>query len=83
LYLNLEKAVLLKSKRNDMKRTNLLKNIMLYILMPEDTTEAGYRDNLTQNLELSGRLTWLGPLKTVFWVILAVAGPLLLCTLLV
>jgi hypothetical protein len=66
-----------------MKRTHLIKNILLYLLLPEDTTEAGYRNNLTQNSELSGKLTWLGPLKTVFWVILAVAVPLLLCTLLV
>jgi hypothetical protein len=64
-----------------MKRINILKNILLYLFLPEDTTEAGYRNNLTQNSELPGRLTWLGPLKTVFWVILAVAGPLLLCTL--
>jgi hypothetical protein len=78
-----QKAELLQPKRNDMKRTNLLKNILLYLLMPEDTTEAGYRNNLTQNSELSGKLTWLGPLKTVLWVILAITGPLLLCTLLV
>lgn len=66
-----------------MKQTNLLKNIMLYLLMPEDTTETGYGDNRLQNSLLSRNLNWLGPLKTVFWVVIAVVGPLLLCTLLV
>jgi hypothetical protein len=66
-----------------MKRTNILKSILLYLLMPEDTTEAGSSDNLLQNPPLSCELTWLGPLKAVFWVIIAIAGPLLLCALLV
>jgi hypothetical protein len=66
-----------------MKRTNILKNILLYLLMPEDTTEAGSSDTFLQNQVVSRELTWLGPLKTVFWVIIAVAGPLLLCALLV
>lgn len=66
-----------------MKRTNLLKNIMLYLLMPEDTTETGYGNNRLQNSSLSHNLNWLGPLKTGFWVAIAIAGPLLLCTLLV
>jgi hypothetical protein len=76
------KLCFLKPKRNDMKRTNLL-NIMLYLLMPEDTTETGYGDNLLQNSSLSPKLNWLGPLKTVFWVVIAIVGPLLLCILLV
>jgi hypothetical protein len=66
-----------------MKKTNLVKNIMLYLLMPEDTTEIGYGNNRLQNSSLSCKLKWLGPLKTVFWVVIAIAGPLLLCTLLV
>jgi hypothetical protein len=66
-----------------MKRTNILKSILLYLLMPEDTTEAGSSDTFLQNQVVSRELTWLGPLKTVFWVIIAVAGPLLLCALLV
>jgi hypothetical protein len=63
-----------------MKRTNLLINIMLYLLMPEDTTKAGYGDNRLQNLSLPPKLNWLGPLKTVFWITIAITGPLLLCT---
>jgi hypothetical protein len=66
-----------------MKKTIILKSILLYLLMPEDTTEAGSSDNLLQDPALSCELTWLGPMKTVFWVIIAVAGPLLLCALLV
>jgi hypothetical protein len=66
-----------------MKRTNILRSILLYLLMPEDTTEAGSSDTFLQNQVVSRELTWLGPLKTVFWVIIAVAGPLLLCALLV
>jgi hypothetical protein len=66
-----------------MKRTNILKSILLYLLMPEDTTEAGSSDTFLQNQVVSREFTWLGPLKTVFWVIIAVAGPLLLCALLV
>lgn len=66
-----------------MKRTNLLKNIMWYMLMPEDSTETGYGDNHLQNSTLSRKLSWLGLLKTVFWVVIAIAGPLLICTLLV
>ena len=65
-----------------MKRTNILRSILLYLLMPEDTTEAGSSDTFLQN-QVSRELTWLGPLKTVFWFIIAVAGPLLLCALLV
>ena len=66
-----------------MRRTETLKNILLYLLLPEDTTEAGYRgDSLDVSPALSGRQTWLGPLKTVFWLMMAVAGPMLLVALL-
>ncbi|EKD39061.1 MAG: hypothetical protein ACD_75C00519G0006 [uncultured bacterium] len=66
-----------------MRRTETLKNILLYLLLPEDTTEAGcYGNSLDINPALSERQTWLGPLKTVFWLMMAVAGPMLLFTLL-
>jgi hypothetical protein len=55
---------------------------MLYLLMPEDTTETGYGDNRLQNSSLIHKFKWLGSLKTVFWVMIAIAGPLLLFTLL-
>lgn len=58
-----------------------MKDILLYLFMPEDTTEAG-RD-LVQGPELALRQYWLGPLKAVLWTVVAVAGPLMLCTLLV
>ena len=61
-----------------MRRTTIMKDILLYLVMPEDTTEAG-RD-IAQGPELAMRQYWLGPLKTVLWTIVAVAGPLLLCT---
>lgn len=66
-----------------MKRTNLLKNIMLYMLMPEDSTETGYGDNRLQNSPMFRKLSWLGLLKTIFWVVIAIAGSLMICTLLV
>ncbi len=65
-----------------MTRTKTLKNIMLYLLMPEDTTETGYGDNRLQNTSLSRKLNWFGPLKIIFRVVIVIAGPLLLCTLL-
>lgn len=66
-----------------MRRTETLRNILLYLLLPEDTTEAGCcGDSLDVNPALFERQTWLGPLKTVFWVMMAVAGPMLLFALL-
>ncbi len=65
-----------------MRRTEILKIIVLYLFLPEDTTEAGGRDKLIESTALSGRQSWLGPLKAVFWVLIAVAGPMLLLTLL-
>ncbi len=66
-----------------MTRKELLKSIMLYLLTPEDTTETGCYAPLIENVGLSERRAWLGPLKTVIWVVTAIAGPLSLCTLLV
>ncbi|KJR96838.1 MAG: hypothetical protein VR65_26630 [Desulfobulbaceae bacterium BRH_c16a] len=65
-----------------MRRTEILKYILLYFFMPEDTTEAGCRDNLIENPALYLRQSWLGPLKTVVWTVAAVIGPLLFCALL-
>ena len=62
-----------------MRRTTIIKDILLYLFMPEDTTETG-RD-IAQSPLLASRQYWLGPLKTVLWTIVAVVGPLLLCTL--
>jgi len=56
-----------------------MKDILLYLVMPEDTTEAG--GDIAQSQLLAPRQYWLGPLKTVLWTIVAVVGPLLLCTL--
>jgi hypothetical protein len=64
-----------------MRRTQILKNILFYLFMPENTTEAGGRDNLLTNPALSGRQAWLGPLKTVFWAAMAIVGPVLLFAL--
>jgi hypothetical protein len=61
-----------------MRRIEILKCIVLYLFLPEDTTEAGSRDSLIENPTLSTRQSWLGPLKAVFWAMIAVAGPLLL-----
>lgn len=64
-----------------MKLTQILKNILCYLFMPENTTEAGGQDNPLANPALSGSQAWLGPLKTVFWAAMAVVGPVLLFTL--
>jgi hypothetical protein len=64
------------------KRTEILKDILLYVCMPEDTTEAGCHNSLIERPVLSSRRCWLGPLKTVVWTVAAVGGPLLFCALL-
>lgn len=65
-----------------MDRTKLFKDILLYFILPEDTTEAGGGvDPLVQST-LAGRRIWLGPVKTIMWTAAAVAAPLLLCGLL-
>lgn len=64
-----------------MRRTQTLKNIFFYLIMPENTTEAGGLDNPLAKPALSGRQAWLGPLKTVFWAAMAVVGPVLFFTL--
>ena len=63
-----------------MQNNTMIKDILLYLLRPEDTTEAG-GEYLGQTLPLA-RQHWLGPLKAVFWSGVAVAGPLLFCLLL-
>lgn len=63
------------------KRTEILKDILLYVVIPEDTTEAGCHNNLIERPVLSTRRSWLGPLKTVVWTVAAVFGPLLFCAL--
>lgn len=64
-----------------MRRAQVLKDILFYLFMPENTTEAGGRDNPLAYPALSGRQAWLGPLKTVFWAAMAVVGPVLFFTL--
>lgn len=58
--------------------TETMKDILYYLLSPEDTTEAGR--GLAQGRALAMR-QWLGPLKTALWTAVAVIGPLLLCSL--
>ena len=60
-----------------MKEKVCFKDILLYLILPEDTTEAGGADGLLDRLSLYPWHTWLGPLKTVMWVSIAIAGPLL------
>lgn len=60
-----------------MRPTTIIKDILLYLFMPEDTTEAGRE--LAQGPEIAMRQGWLGPLKAVIWTVVAVAGPVLLC----
>ncbi len=69
-------------QRCDMRRTEILKYLLLYLFLPQDTTEAGSRDNLIESPTLFIRQSWLGPLKAVLWTLIAVAGPLLMFTLL-
>lgn len=59
-------------------QSETMKEILLYLVLPEDTTETG-RD-LDESPAISAR-QWLGPLKTVLWMVVAVTGPLLLCVL--
>jgi hypothetical protein len=65
-----------------MRRTEILKYILLYLFLPEDTTTVGSRDNLIESPTLFIRQSWLGPLKAVLWALIAIAGPMLLFTLL-
>lgn len=63
-----------------MRQMTIIKDILLYLVMPEDTTEAGGGE---LGRSLPPAASWLGPLKAVFWSIVAVAGPVLFCLLLV
>ncbi len=57
-------------------RKKIMKDILLYLIMPEDSTEA--RVEMTVNPALVMKHSWLGPLKTIIWTVVAVAVPLLL-----
>lgn len=63
-----------------MRHATNIREILLYLFRPEDTTAAGGED-LAHGLPPAEE-KWLGPLKAVFWSGMAVAGPLLLCALL-
>lgn len=56
----------------------MMKEVLLYLMMPEDTTEARVERG---NPALAMRRKWLGPCKAAVWIFAAVAGPLLLCAL--
>ena len=56
-------------------RRKIMKDILLYLIMPEDTTES--RGGMAVSPDIPLNYIWLGPLKTVFWIIVAVVGPLL------
>ncbi len=65
-----------------MRPINGIKNILKYVLSPEDTTE---KDNenfyLMRNPALVQRNIRMGLLKTLFWTIVATVLPLLLSNL--
>ncbi len=65
-----------------MKSINDIKNILKYLLSPEDTTEKDDENlYLTRNPALVQRNIWMGLLKALFWAIVAIALPLLLSAL--
>lgn len=61
-----------------MGRMGIVKDILLYFILPEDSTEAGGGVGLLAKWSLLGRQAWLGPLKTLMWTGVAVAAPVLL-----
>jgi len=65
-----------------MNRTDILKNILIYLLSPEDTTDSA-GDKVPCNwLLLQAKWPWLGRVKGVFWTIAAIFCPLILCMML-
>jgi len=65
------------SREDDMK-LNEFKYIMAYLFQPEDTTETGCGANMVNHFLQQNRLSWLGVMKTVLWLVLSVMVPLLM-----
>jgi|GEM_PF-1413226 len=62
-----------------MKRTEAVKNIMIYLLQPEDSTETGGNITSYDSFLLLSRMPWLGVVKGIFWTIAAILLPMVFC----
>lgn len=60
-------------REHTMKTIRKYRTILIYLIQPEDTTASGAVDGWeTAHAEMA----WLGPLKTVFWCLMAIAIPI-------
>jgi FAD/FMN-containing dehydrogenase len=60
-----------------MKRIEQAAQILIYLFKPEDTTELATIGMGIVNDSAGAPCSWLGTLKAVLWMAIAVAGPIL------